>query len=305
MVIALNHAVYLFNNGSVTPAREAEPQVFRVFVSEESVPTSVKCSPSGSLVAVGTERGFTKVFDLEREKEVATLGVHDNRVCCLSFQSESLLTSGSRDTLIVSHDLRAPPAVPALVFRRHLQEVCSLKWDCFSTYLASGGNENAVYVWDLRRDLPIKSLVEHRAAVRALCWSPHQFGLLASGGGNNDKTIKLWSVSSAGESSVDTLETDSQVCNIVFSRHSNEMLTTHGFSKNQLMLWNVPRRERFSVIDAHQTRVLHAAAGPDGESVATCSADETLKFWRVFLRRKPVPPPEREPAFEKGSFSFR
>lgn len=305
VVIALNETVYLFNNGTTVPTHEAEPQVFRVFVSAESIPTSVKCSPSGSRVAVGTEKGFTKVFDLEKEKEIGTLGSHESRVCCLSFQSEHFLTSGSRDTLIVNHDLRQRPGVPTLTFRKHLQEVCSLKWDSFSTYLASGGNENAVYVWDLRREVPIKCLTEHKAAVRALCWSPHQFGLLASGGGNNDKSIKLWSVSAAGEESVATLATDSQVCNILFSSHSNEMLTTHGFSKNQLMLWNVAKRERFSVIDAHQTRVLHAAYGPDGESVATCSADETLKFWRVFLRRKPVPATDRDSPFEKGSFTFR
>ena len=35
---------------------------------------------------------------------------------------------------------------------------------------------------------------EHEAAVKALAWSPHQNGLLASGGGSTDKKIKLWNV---------------------------------------------------------------------------------------------------------------
>ena len=245
-----------------------------------------------------------KIFDVERQTETSTVYSHNSRVCCLSFNDENLFTSGSRDTSIVTHDLRLKsPTV--LTFQKHTQEVCSLRWDSFSTYLASGGNENAVYVWDLRRTIPIKHFSEHRAAIRALCWSPHQFGMLASGGGNNDKSIKFWNVGCSGEQSVETLSTDSQVCNIIFSSHSNEMLTTHGFSKNQLMVWNVPKKERFAVIDAHQTRVLHAVYSPDGESVATCSADETLKFWKVFLKQKTIFPNEKNALFERGSFSFR
>ena len=288
----------------MSQTKDDNSQICRVLTSPDNIPTSVKCSPSGNGIIVGTEKGFMKVFDVERQTETSTVYSHNSRVCCLSFNDENVFTSGSRDTSIVTHDLRLKcPTV--LTFQKHTQEVCSLRWDSFSTYLASGGNENAVYVWDLRRSIPIKHFNEHRAAIRALDWSPHQFGLLASGGGNNDKSIKFWNVSSSGEQSVDTLLTDSQVCNIIFSNHSNEMLTTHGFSKNQLMVWNIQKKERFAVIDAHQTRVLHAVYSPDGESVATCSADETLKFWKVFLKQKASFPTEKNAMFEKGSFSFR
>lgn len=33
---------------------------------------------------------------------------------------------------------------------------------------------------------------EHTAAVKAIAWSPHKNGLLASGGGTQDRTIKFW-----------------------------------------------------------------------------------------------------------------
>jgi cell division cycle protein 20 (cofactor of APC complex) len=32
----------------------------------------------------------------------------------------------------------------------------------------------------------------------------------------------------------------------------------------------------------HQGRVLHMATSPDGSSVVTAGADETLRFWRAF-----------------------
>jgi len=39
---------------------------------------------------------------------------------------------------------------------------------------------------------PIYKFNDHNAAVKALAWSPHQHGLLASGGGTADRTIRFW-----------------------------------------------------------------------------------------------------------------
>lgn len=47
-------------------------------------------------------------------------------------------------------------------------------------------------IWDMRMDLPLYKFNHHQAAVKALSWSPHQHGLLASGGGAKDRTIKFW-----------------------------------------------------------------------------------------------------------------
>lgn len=34
--------------------------------------------------------------------------------------------------------------------------------------------------------------------------------------------------------------------------------------------------------NGHTSRVLHLAQSPDGTSVCSAAADETLRFWRVF-----------------------
>ncbi len=35
-------------------------------------------------------------------------------------------------------------------------------------------------------------------------------------------------------------------------------------------------------LSGHTQRVLHMAQSPDGSTVVTAGADETLRFWRVF-----------------------
>lgn len=48
-----------------------------------------------------------------------------------------------------------------------------------------------------------------QAAVKALAWSPHQHGLLASGGGTADRCIRFWNTASGVP--VNSLDTGSQV----------------------------------------------------------------------------------------------
>lgn len=200
----------------------------------------------------------------------------------MSWMNGHMVSTGSRDGYIKTFDTRTKGFVSEL--KRHTQEVCGLRWDNNESYLASGGNENHVYVWDIRKNNPVQCYKEHTAAVRALCWSPHNFGTLVTGGGNYDKTIKFWNVNS--NDSVHTINTDSQVCNLAFSKQSNELVSAHGYSKNQLMVWNADRKERISVLDGHLTRVLHIALSPDGETAATAASDETLKFWTLFPKVK-------------------
>jgi cell division cycle 20-like protein 1, cofactor of APC complex len=60
--------------------------------------------------------------------------------------------------------------------------------------LASGGNDNKLIVWDLKKGGKMHTFHKHLAAVKALAWSPHQHNLLASGGGTADRCIRLWNI---------------------------------------------------------------------------------------------------------------
>jgi cell division cycle 20-like protein 1 (cofactor of APC complex) len=75
----------------------------------------------------------------------------------------------------------------------HKQEVCGLKWSFDEQQLASGGNDNKLLVWSIHNNqTPQAKFSNHLAAVKAIAWSPHQHGLLASGGGTADKCIRFW-----------------------------------------------------------------------------------------------------------------
>jgi cell division cycle 20-like protein 1 (cofactor of APC complex) len=59
----------------------------------------------------------------------------------------------------------------------HKQEIVGLKWSFDEQYLASGGNDNKLMIWSrssqARSDVPIQKFGSHKAAVKAIAWSPH------------------------------------------------------------------------------------------------------------------------------------
>jgi cell division cycle protein 20 (cofactor of APC complex) len=53
-------------------------------------------------------------------------------------------------------------------------------------------------------------------------------------------------------------------------------------SQNQLCLWKYPSMAKVAELTGHTSRVLHLAQSPDGATVVSAAADETLRFWRCF-----------------------
>ena len=72
------------------------------------------------------------------------------------------------------------------------------------------------------------------------------------------------------------------MCNLVWSKNVNEIVSTHGYSQNQIVVWRYPNDVQAGDAHGHTLRVLYLAISPDGQTVVTGAGDETLRFWNVF-----------------------
>ncbi|TPX51689.1 hypothetical protein SeLEV6574_g00158 [Synchytrium endobioticum] len=245
--------------------------------------TSVSWSSKGTAIAVGTNRGIVQLWDATRCKKIQEMTRHHNRVGTIAWRGASL-TSGSRDRCIYHFDTR-DSSRPVKTMNAHKQEVCGLKWNYEDTQLASGGNDNKLMIWDCRSTTPLHKFSEHVAAVKAIAWSPHQHGLLASGGGTADRRIRFQSTVTF--SSLASIDAGSQVCNLAWSKNSNEIVSTHGYSQHQILVWKYPTMAPVATLTGHTYRVLYLATSPDGQNIVTGAGDETLRFWNVFGKGTP------------------
>lgn len=145
----------------------------------------------------------------------------------------------------------------------HTQQICGLAWSPDGRFFASGGNDNALNVFETRRILqPENIMPQHsvmisddftyyppsnqeealwilpgreshhytlNAAVKALAFCPWQPSLLAAGGGSNDRCIHFYHTVSGAK--LATIDCSSQVTSLVWSRTRREIAATFGFTQ--------------------------------------------------------------------------
>jgi len=280
LAVALNRCVYLWNASSGTISKLMQ-------VEEGEMVTSVSWVPlSTPHLAIGTSdrSSCVQLWDVNKAKKLRSFDDHADRVGALAW-NKHVLTSGSGDHSIVNRDVRQKKAFLSRWDNAHAQEVISLKWSPDGTQLASGGNDNLLNLWDHQKvnggsAFPSLSLAEHTAAVKAFDWCPWQSHLLASGGGSSDRTLRFWNTKTGN--CVNKIETGSQICALKWSTHYRELVSSHGYSKNQLSVWKYPSLAKVGELTGHTARVLHLAMSPDGQTIASAAADETLRFWKIF-----------------------
>ena len=184
-------------------------------------------------------------------------------------------------------------------------------------------------MWHQHSTQPVLRFSEHQAAVKAIAWSPHQHGLLVSGGGTADRCIRFWNTTTGQP--LQCIDTGSQVrcmllramaplvaacfaaelpsmcgrlpascfdelipplllhppiplisltlkqgCNLSWSKNVNELVSTHGYSQNQIIVWRYPSMQKLSTLTGHTMRVLYLAVSPDGQTIVTGASG-----WRV------------------------
>ena len=234
------------------------------------------CRDLEPCLVVGDQNGLIGVWDVEREMQVRRFVGHTDSVGCLDIH-EFIVTSGSRDSLIINWDLRVPVA-RVMTYEGHQGGVDVVKWNHDRSTLASGGNDTNIHLWSSHNTtLPIE-IESHTTTVKAIAWCPWQHNLMATGAGQSDGTIRLWNVDTY--TLLDYVETKSQITSLLWSTRTRELISSHGYPTNSITVWRYPTMSPL-VEWCHDKRVLSIALSPDGSTLLSAGADETLRFWQL------------------------
>lgn len=312
IAIGLDNRVYISN--SISPQYEVQACFNGPKVS------SVCWLDQGERLAIGTEGGMEIVNISRRGTSIdRMIGMPDN-----SFKTIRTIVQLNKDMLAVgadsnimlvdlSEENEANPIIANL--RVHTDDICKLSLSCDRQYLASGGNDDQVKVWNTSLSSDSRPLFSfsHKGAVRALAWNPLKTHLLASGGGAADKTIKLHDT--ARGIMLCNIETESAVTNLHWL-DERYLISTDGLINTQqglIHLWYLSKNHgqyKFKEIplminqeDFHTNRILYTALSADKKLLLTAGQDEVLKKWNIEMPMRTKQRPSSLRTKSKSIFS--
>lgn len=178
-------------------------------------------------------------------------------------------------------------------------------------YVATGGEDRKLIIWDAETLTPMKTFTQHRAAVSGLSFTRH-ISANSSGeqlfSGSFDRTIKTWSLSGGGHAYVETLFGHQDNVTSVASMMTDQCVSV-GARDRTARLWKVVDetqlvfRGESSKKEEYQTNNLDCVATIPPTHFVTGSDSGALSLWSIHKKKPlytiplahgldPLPPPE-------------
>jgi len=235
-----------------------------------------------------------KIRDLNKELEILKFEIIQRKFLTVdsSKNNENILFLGSDNSCVDLYDLRERDKLKNLYKHDNNNEVCKIKYSSKNNILISGGNDNKLKIFDLRKDEIIKTL-KHKAAIKGLSINEDE-NLLASGGGTFDKTIKLWNLKKHDLISENI--TDSQITNLEFLPN-DVLIVSNGYISNNVIIFDINNGsnesfnkdnevdnflfKKISIFEKHQKRILYMSKSRCNDYISTCSTDGNLRIWNT------------------------
>ena len=254
-----------------------ECQNFNVLSGHKNAVLQVQWSGDGEQVVSCSPDKTVRAWDAMTGEQTAVLKDHSDIVntCAMLRRGTPMVVTGGDDCVSLLWDLRARQAV------RRFQEryqVTAVEFSETGDQIFSGGIDNKVRVWDLRKDEVLYSLDGHSDTITGMELSPSGTHLLTN---SMDNTLRSWDVRPYAPANrcirVFTGHTHGFEKNLLRCSWSTDgKMVSAGSSNNMVNIWNVASGELLYCLPGHSGSVNEVAFHPKEPVVASASSDKTL-----------------------------
>lgn len=150
---------------------------------------------------------------------------------------------------------------------RHWGPVRCVAHSADGKFIASGGDDKAVRIWEADTLKPVKVLASHEGVVLAVAFSDDGKRLASAGA---DQSVRLWDWTAEPLPEPDVLKWHQCPVAAVAFAPGGKALASAGASDGNVVLWDLSRAnpKKGSVLPGHAPVPLHLVFSPDGKKLA-------------------------------------
>jgi WD40 repeat protein len=246
--------------------------------------TEILCvafSPDAQSIATGHGSGEVCVWQVADGQQTAAFRGVAAGVNSLVFSPEGeALIIANADPIVKR--LHIPSQSVRGELHGHTGAIWSVAISADGRFLASGGEDLTIRIWELQTGTCLRILEGLQGWVASLAFAPRQASTeryrLASG----DNDLRLWDVET-GQTLHDLEGHTHAVLAVAFSPDGRTLASSS--VDCTLRLWDSHTGQSIAVWNGHDASVWALAFSPDGQTLASGGEDQTVKLWDVETQR--------------------
>ncbi len=229
----------------------------------------------GSSAAVGHDDGYISIWNLKTRTLQKMLRRNEASIWSLAYTGVSgRIAAASHDWKVALWDVNSP-AAPIHVFDTHTNAVQVVAFSPKLDYLASGGADRRVNMYNLRTLDFVRTYRRHNDFVTSLAFSPDG-KYLATGTLRGE--IRIWSTQS--RRLLRRLRGHrGEVADLAFSKNAARLASAGADGK--VRIWTTQRGRTLRTYASHQGKVTDVAFDPNGARLASVGDDGNIRMWNV------------------------
>jgi WD40 repeat protein len=233
----------------------------------------------GQRALTGHKDGVVALWDLETGDKIASFRRNEASIWAVAFAGgPDRFAAAGHDWAVALFDTRVTPGSLHLL-AGHENAVQALAYSASGPYLASGGADRTVKLWDATTLSLIRTYRGHSDFVTAAAFTPDGRILAAA---TLDGIIRLWSTASNHTHRI-LRGHKGRITALAFSP-DGELLASAG-DGGEVRLWEYQRTRSARALVGHVGEVSSLSFAPDSRRLASAGSDGSVRIWDLNMQR--------------------
>jgi G protein beta subunit-like protein len=223
-----------------------------------------------------------RFWDASTGKSNRQVKFADSQVNCLAISSDKLNLAAAGNPKVRTFETSTSNPNPLAEFEGHSNNVTAVGFQKDGRWLYSGSEDGSVMIFDTRSS-GVQRKYESRAAVNSVVLHPNQAQLISA---DQSGTVKVWDLI-ANKCIAQTKPEANDIAMRSVSIAANGTMVVAVNNVGHCFLWQMDSPQactslaNMTVKKVHDTYTLKCLISPDGKTLATASADRTVKLWHL------------------------